>query len=295
MKLGFWCLAASLCMMVSCNNGQANKTDQKENSSSEQTASGNHDCCKGRHHNHEGHNHGQNGCCSEAMNQLTEQEKADGWKLLFDGKTTNGWRGAHKTSFPEHGWSIKDGVLIVEASDGSESTNGGDIVTVNQYSAFELSVDFKITKGANSGIKYFVTEKEAQSGSAYGLEFQILDNANHPDAKKFTSVEGSRTLASLYDMKKSENVSFKGVGEWNTAVVKVFPDNHVEHWLNGQKVLEYERGSQAFRELVKGSKYADPKYNTSGAFGEAKEGHILLQDHGDQVFFKNIKIKELKK
>ncbi|MDR3260827.1 MAG: DUF1080 domain-containing protein [Tannerella sp.] len=227
-------------------------------------------------------------------NTLTEQEKVGGWKLLFDGKTPNGWRGAHKEAFPEHGWKVEDGQLIVQQSNGSESTNGGDIVSEGEYAAFELSVEFKITKGANSGIKYFVTEGEKQSGSAYGLEYQILDDAVHPDAKLYTSIPGSRTLSSLYDLIPAEHKRFGGVGQWALATVKSFPNNHIEHWLNGFKVLEYERGSADFREWVKGSKYAAKSYNESGLFGEAPKGRILLQDHGDEVAFRSIKIRELK-
>jgi len=231
---------------------------------------------------------------NRAPNFLSDTEKTDGWKLMFDGKTTNGWRGAHKDKFPDHGWKVENGQLIVLKSGGAESTNGGDIVSNDEYSAFELSVEFKITPGANSGIKYFVTEAEKQKGSAFGLEYQILDDKLHPDAKLYTTFPGSRTLASLYDMLKAENKRFNGVGQWNQAVVKVFPNNHVEHWLNGFKTLEYERGSEAFREMVKGSKYAAPAYNTDGRFGEAPKGRILLQDHGDEVAFRSIKIKELK-
>ncbi|MDR1644638.1 MAG: DUF1080 domain-containing protein [Tannerellaceae bacterium] len=230
----------------------------------------------------------------EKQNTLTKQEKSDGWKLLFDGKTTAGWRGAHKDAFPATGWKIEDGQLIVLSADGRESTNGGDIVYAPEtYSAFELSVDFKITTGANSGIKYFVTEKETPSGSAFGLEFQILDDQTHPDAQLYTTVPGSRKLAGLYDLIEPQDVHFNGIGEWNRAIVKVFPNNHVEHWLNGVKTVEYERSSEAFRTLVQGSKYAAPMYNEHGLFGEAPEGRILLQDHGNEVAFRNIKIRPL--
>jgi hypothetical protein len=227
-------------------------------------------------------------------NTLTETEKADGWKLLFDGHTTDGWRGAHKEMFPDFGWKVTDGQLVVLSADGRESKNGGDIVYApEEFSAFELCVEFKITEGANSGIKYFVTEKEKPSGSAFGLEYQILDDKVHPDAQLYTTVPGSRRLAGLYDLIKPANIRFNGVGNWNLATVKVFPDNHVEHWLNGFKTVEYERGSDAFRELVKGSKYAAPVYNEHGLFGEAPRGRILLQDHGNEVAFRSIKIRPL--
>ncbi len=221
-------------------------------------------------------------------NTLTEQEVREGWELLWDGKTTNGWRGAKLTTFPDKGWSIKNGVLKVHKSGGAESANGGDIVTVKKYKNFILKVDFKITKGANSGIKYFVnSDLNKGEGSAIGCEFQILDDENHPDAK--LGVKGNRTLGSLYDLIPSKRGgSFKfNINDFNTAMVIVM-DNKVEHWLNGVKVVEYERNNQMFNALVAYSKYKDwPN------FGNLTEGNILLQDHGDEVFFKNIKIKVL--
>jgi hypothetical protein len=222
-------------------------------------------------------------------NELTAYEKQNGWKLLFDGKTTNGWVGANKTTFPEKGWEVKDGVLKVLPSTGGESTNGGDIVTKEQYSAFEISFDFKLTKGANSGVKYFVTLNEKSSGSAIGLEYQLLDDTLHPDAK--AGRDGNRTLASLYDLIKAQKTTrfIRQPGNWNTARIIVYPNNHVEHYLNGIKVLEYDRGSQAFRDLV-----AISKYKVWPNFGEAPKGHILLQDHGNEVWFRSIKIRELK-
>ncbi len=220
------------------------------------------------------------------QNILTEEEKAEGWKLLFDGKTTEGWRGAHKEVFPEGGWMIDNGELIVLASGGAESRNGGDVVTIDEYANFDLKLEFQLTEGANSGIKYFVTEKENPNGSAIGLEYQILDDERHPDAKEGNH-EGSRTLASLYDLIKAENKNAKPMGEWNEARL-VSRGQHVEHWLNGAKVLEYERGSAAFRKLV-----AESKYNIWENFGETAQGHILLQDHGNRIAFRNIRIKVL--
>ncbi len=151
---------------------------------------------------------------------------------------------------------------------------------------FFLKLEFKLTEGANSGIKYFVTEKEKSDGSAIGLEYQVLDDERHPDAKEGNH-EGSRTVASLYDLIKAENKMVKPMGEWNEA--RIFSNGtHVEHWLNGKKVLEYERGSAAYRKLV-----AESKYKIWENFGEAPQGHILLQDHGNRVSFRNIRIKTL--
>ncbi len=221
-------------------------------------------------------------------NRLTVGEEKDNWKLLWDGETTDGWRGARLDEFPEKGWEIKDGILTVLSSGGEESAAGGDIVTTQAYGDFELKVDFKLTEGANSGIKYYVnTDLNKGPGSSIGLEYQILDDARHPDAKKGNH-EGSRTVASLYDLIQADlNKPINPIGEWNTAHIKSI-DNHVEHWLNGTKVLEYERKSDDYRKLVSESKYV--KWPN---FGESDKGLILLQDHGDKVSFKNIKIKSI--
>jgi len=219
-------------------------------------------------------------------NTISAAEQKNGWKLLWDGKTTTGWRGAKLSIFPTKGWIIENGCLKVLNSTGSESANGGDIVTTRKYKNFELVADFMITDGANSGIKYFVdTETNKGEGSSIGCEYQILDDTLHPDAK--LGVNGNRTLGSLYDLIPAPRDKPFRKGFFNTARI-VVNGNKVEHYLNDIKIVEYERGTQMWRALVSCSKFA--KWPN---FGEAAEGNILLQDHGNEVLFKNIKIKEL--
>ncbi|MEZ0472792.1 3-keto-disaccharide hydrolase [Luteimonas salinilitoris] len=227
-------------------------------------------------------------------NQLTDAEKAQGWRLLWDGVSSKGWRGAKLDGFPKQGWSIRDGLLSVVPAGGKESANGGDIVTSEQFSDFELELDFRITEGANSGVKYFVDTKldpiGGPVGSAIGLEYQILDDKRHPDAK--LGEGGNRTLGSLYDLIAAANLSVPDKGKpamppgaWNRARI-VSRGKHVEHWLNGVKLVEYERGSADFR-----AKMARSKYKDIADFGELPRGPILLQDHGNAVSFRSIKIR----
>ena len=221
-------------------------------------------------------------------NKILHNEALDGWQLLWDGSGTDGWRGAKLEHFPESGWIIENGELTVLATGGGESEAGGDIVTLQEYSDFELQLDFKLTEGANSGIKYYVdTELNKGAGSAIGLEYQILDDVRHPDAK-LGSHEGSRTLGSLYDLiQANPEKPVHPLGEWNHVRI-LSADKQVQHWLNGMKVLEYQRGSDEYRKLV-----AESKYHDWPGFGEAEQGPILLQDHGDRVSFRNIKIKPI--
>ena len=231
-----------------------------------------------------------------AQNTLTAQEKADGWKLLWDGKSGDGWRSAKSENFPAHGWTIRDGVLTVHENGGAESAGGGDIITRKRYANFELTADFKITPGANSGIKIFVqpnlspidkkTGKPAAVGSAIGLEFQILDNLRHPDAKLGTN--GDRTIGSLYDLIPApKDKKVLPVGEWNHARI-LSQGKHVTFWLNGEQTVTFERGSAAFRAAVAASKFKDIP-----DFGEWADGHILLQEHGNEASFRNVKLREL--
>ena len=234
-----------------------------------------------------------------APNTLTAQEKADGWQLLWDGRTTDGWRSPQSDQFPARSWRIHDGELTVDsgvAEGEAESSLGGDIITRKRYANFELQVDFKITPGANSGIKIFVqpnispidkvTGKPTGKGSAIGMEFQVLDDLRHPDAK--LGRNGDRTVGSLYDLiPAAKDKIVRPVGEWNHARI-VSQDKRVEFWLNGRRTLEFERGSPAFREAV-----ALSKFKNIPNFGEWADGHILLQEHGSEVSFRNVKLREL--
>ncbi|GAB3172886.1 DUF1080 domain-containing protein [Telluribacter humicola] len=222
------------------------------------------------------------------LNTLSDAEKAQGWELLYDGKTAAHWRGYNSTEFPPKRWSYNDGTITVSKSDGSET--GNDIVTREKFGpAFEFQFDFKLTEGANSGVKYFVNEELNSKGkSGLGLEYQVLDDERHPDAKM--GVVGNRTLSSLYDLIPAEKPgnAVKKIGEWNNGRIVVQADGTVEHFLNGQKVLEYKRGSAIYKALVARSKYKDFQ-----GFGLAEQGNLLLQDHGDNVSYRNLKVKRM--
>jgi hypothetical protein len=214
---------------------------------------------------------------ASALNQLSAKEKAAGWRLLFDGKSMKGWRLFKGDKFPDRGWLVKDGILEHEKS---EKFGIGDIVTEEEFDNFELKLEFRLPEAGNSGIKYLVDEsivKEGNHGVAF--EFQLLDDAKHPDAKK--GKDGNRTCGSLYDLiPAAKDKVVRPIGEWNEALL-IVNGNHIEHWLNGKKVLAYERGSEALKALI-----AESKYKTIAGFGEARKGRILLQDHNDAIAFR---------
>ena len=222
-------------------------------------------------------------------NVLSPLQKEEGWEFLWDGKTPEGWKGAKLDQFPEQGWTIGNGILKVEGS------GGGDIITQDVFGDFILEVDFKITKGANSGVKYFVDPELIREGTVIGCEFQVIDDKDFrlPDGAE---LRDKQKMGSLYDLVAPDAslygiddvpVRFMGVGNWNRLRIEV-RGSKVVHILNGAKVVEYERGTQMWKALV-----ATSKFRVWPGFGEVKMGHILLQDHGGEVEFKNIKIREL--
>ena len=222
-------------------------------------------------------------------NQLSEKEKEEGWRLLFDGKSTDGWRGYLKDSFPEKGWIIEDGALKVQGAGTGEAGNGGDIIFDEEFKDFELSLEWKISEGGNSGIFYLAEEIEGEPIFTSAPEMQILDNDRHPDAK--LGKDGNRQAGSLYDLIPARPQNAKPVGEWNKVSVLVYRGT-VVHTQNGENVVEYHLWTDAWKEMIKDSKFKDWK-SFLNAGGDDKKGYIGLQDHGDDVWFRNIKIKEL--
>jgi hypothetical protein len=212
-------------------------------------------------------------------NQLTAKEKAAGWKLLFDGKTTQGWRTFKTQSFPEKGWVVEDGWLHCLGKGGGKG--GGDIITDAEFNDFELQWEWKLAPVGNSGVKYFVLETRK---AALGHEYQMIDDEREPDAVR---KGGNHLTASFYDVLAPTNTPVKPPGEINSSRILI-KGNHVEHWLNGRKVLEYECGSDAVKAGVAASKFK----NIAG-FGNKVSGHLLLQDHNSEVWFRNVRIREL--
>ena len=212
-------------------------------------------------------------------NNLSEAEQEQGFKLLFDGQSADQFKSVDGDEFPAQGWQVKDGELIV-----LPGGKGGSILTKEEFGPFELKFDFMFTEGANSGVKYGL----GNNGPSVGLEYQILDDENHPDAKN--GINGNRTLASLYDLIPADKQGrfVNGPGKWNRGRIVLYPDNRAEHWLNGRKVVEFTRGSEEFNKLVATSKFAERE-----GFGMAKRGPIHIQDHNDEVHFRSIKIREL--
>jgi len=221
---------------------------------------------------------------AQSPNTLSKEEKKEGWKLLFDGTSTKGWRN-YRSDKIGSAWKVSGGALTLDTSGKANGkVDGGDLVTVDQYENYELSLEWKIQACGNSGVMFNVQESEANSTPwKTGPEMQVLDNSCHPDAKIIKHRAGD-----LYDLISCSKETAKAVGEWNVAKI-VTKNGHYEFWLNGVKNVEFDMHTPDWDRMVAASKFKDMP-----EFGKHKKGHISLQDHGDQVWFRNIKIKELK-
>jgi len=217
-------------------------------------------------------------------NTLSPGEKEEGWELLFDGASLAGWTSHRGGAAPTKGWTVADGVLSVEKG-------GGDLISSRTFKAFELTVEFRLSPGANSGIFYLTQEGVGKKGPVMGLEFQILDDLGHADAKR--GKDGNRTVGALYDLvSPPADKAPAAVRVWNHARIVTSADGRkVEHWLNGRRVVAYDRGSEDFRARRAASKFAGSQHGAD--FGEWPEGAILLQDHGDRVDFRSVKARKI--
>jgi hypothetical protein len=217
------------------------------------------------------------------VNTLSPEETAIGWKLLFDGQTTAGWRGYARTNFPAHGWVVEDGCLKDEGSAGRQSAGGGDLVTVEKFDDFDLKFDWRICPGGNRGVKYFVHEgKTGKNG--VGCEYQLLDDSKNEDSANGANHQAGALYALIAP---NDAKHLEPVGQFNRSEI-IVRGNHVEHWLNGARIVEFEAGSPELKEAIAKSKFR----NTPG-FGEKMTTLLLLQDHGSAVWFRNIKIRSL--
>lgn len=225
------------------------------------------------------------GLCN-AQNALSKKEKKEGWVLLFDGKTADNWRGPYGAPFPKHGWVVREGELRGELTEGGESGDAGDLISKKSYKNFELVFDWKLGNGGNSGVKYFIEERlpKPEKGSQAGYEYQLIDDKDYIYQNK--PLPQDLKTASIYDVIAADKPDVK-MNTWHSSKILV-NNNHIEHWLDGVKVLDVNRGDARFKNGVQDSKYKDYQ-----GFDAIPEGHILLQDHGHSVAFKNIKIKEL--
>jgi hypothetical protein len=206
--------------------------------------------------------------------------QGDGFKPLFDGKSLDGWRGYKKADASDTRWKVENGVVTIPEKDGRDTRGGLDIITTGTYDQFDLRWEWKVAPGGNSGLKYFVLEDQT---SAIGHEYQMIDDERHADAK----IGAHRQTAAFYDVLPAADRPLKPAGEWNQSQVIVKGKN-VEHWLNGKRVLQYELDSPALNAAIAKSKFKD-----IARFGKPQKGHILIQDHGNAVWYRNVRIKPL--
>jgi len=231
-------------------------------------------------------------CCAAEPNTLTPDESAAGWKLLFDGRSLAGWHIFQQQGEPKAGWHVADGCLVNPKSNGRPNGSGGDLVTNAKFLNFEFRFEWRISPAGNSGVHYLFDESRPFTAPLYkgdighspvGFEYQVLDDEQHPDGKRGPTHQAG----ALYDLVASDRKTLHPVGQWNEGRI-VVKGNHIEHWLNGGKTAECDLGSPSFLEIL-----AKSKYHVVPGFGAKAATALALQDHGEEVAFRNLKIREL--